>query len=73
MSLCNTYTCYVSTMCKIKTIMENKKEKTKTKTLEAWARKADEFFDNREVEQFLWYCEDERFISLSKMETEKTF
>jgi hypothetical protein len=48
-------------------------KKTEKKSLESWARKADEFFDNKEVEQFLWYCEDERFISRSKMVTEKTF
>lgn len=53
--------------------MENKKEKTEKKSIEAWARKTDELFDNKEVEQFLWYCEDKRFISRSEMVTEKTF
>lgn len=60
-------------MCKIKTIMENKKEKTEKKSLESWAKEADEFFDNKEVEQFLWYCENERFISRSEMMTKKRF
>lgn len=48
-------------------------KKTEKKSLETWAIKADEFFDNKEAEQFLWYCEEERLIPRSKMVTEKTF
>lgn len=53
--------------------MENKNEKTEKRSLESWARNAEEFFDKKEIEQFLWYCEEELFISRSKMVTEKYF
>ena len=51
--------------------MENKKEKTEKKSLETWARK--ELFDAEEVEGFLQYCEDELFLSRSKMMTKWRF
>ena len=51
--------------------MENKKEKIEKKSLETWARK--ELFDAEEVEGFLQYCEDELFLSRSKMMTKRHF
>ena len=53
--------------------MKNKKENTEKRTLESWVGSADEFFDKKEREQFLWYCENERFISRSAMVTKKHF
>lgn len=51
--------------------MENKKKNNDEKSLERWAYR--ELFDSKEAEEFLEYCEDELFISRSKMMTEQRF